>query len=68
MNKPEQMIKQYLLDEESYLSENTVEDVEIKGDVIQFESRSDWLESPEKCHINLLDVITWLYSKSSERS
>jgi len=60
------MIKHYLLEVESYLESYTVENIEIKGDVIQFSSNSACGNYPEKCQINLLDVMVWLYSKSSD--
>jgi len=68
MNKQEQMIKRYLHDEESYLESYDVKNIEIKGDIIQFDSSSDCGNYNERCQIQLLDVMAWLYSKLEGRT
>ena len=55
------MIKQYVRDEIAYIDGYDITNIEIKGDVIQFESRSPCGTYHEKHQVELLDVIAWQY-------
>jgi len=62
MSNQLRMIRDYIQYSGVYVDEGTIDNIEIKGDVIQFESHSTCSNYHEKHQIDIIDIMAWLHS------